>query len=145
MEFRRYDHLSHRLHNGLRRHELLACSTNALAAGLCVGREPISEDRRRLCPDDLPNYSDQAVSVDGTISLREAQAPLGPGEARFTLEAGVLIRGEVRRGAARHGVDWFEQKNWFDSFFVFRGPADAMLRFHAAVKDFELQLEEIEE
>jgi hypothetical protein len=80
-------------------------------------------------------------SVNGTISLREAQAPLGPGEARFTLELGVLIRGEVRRGAARHGVDWFEQKNWLDSFFVFRGPADRMLRFHAAVKEFERQLE----
>jgi hypothetical protein len=84
-------------------------------------------------------------SVNGTISLREAQAPLDPGEARFTLELGVLIRGEVRRGAARYGVDWFEQKNWFDSFFVFRGPTDNMLRFHAAVKDFERQLEEIEE
>jgi hypothetical protein len=85
------------------------------------------------------------VSIDGTISLREAQAPLGPGEARFTLELGALIRGEVRRGAARHGVDWFEQKNWLDSFFVFRGPAENLLRFHAAVQNFERQLAEIEE
>jgi hypothetical protein len=85
------------------------------------------------------------MSVDGTISLRQAQAPLGPGEARFTLEIGVLIRGEVRRGATRHGVDWFEQKNWLDSYFIFRGPADDVLRFRAAVQDFERQLEEIEE
>lgn len=84
------------------------------------------------------------MKADGTITLQQAHAPLGPGEGRFNLEIGALLRGEVRRGAARHGVDWFEQKNWLDSFFIFRGAADDVLRFRAAVRDFERQLEESE-
>lgn len=85
------------------------------------------------------------MKVDGTITLQQAHAPLKPGEARFTLEAGVLIRGEVRRSAARQGVDWFEQKNWFDSFFIFRGEIANLMTFRRAVQDFERQLEEVED
>jgi hypothetical protein len=82
---------------------------------------------------------------NGTISLRQAHAPLGQGEARFQMEVGALLRGEVRRGAATYGVDWFEQKGWFDSLFIFRGPVENMVSFRAAVRDYERQLASVDE
>jgi hypothetical protein len=85
------------------------------------------------------------LSVGGTISLRQAHSPLGPNEARFQMEAGALLRGEVRRGASTYGVDWFEQKGWFDSLFIFRGPVENMLSFRAALRDYEQQLASIDD
>jgi hypothetical protein len=69
-----------------------------------------------------------------TITLREAHAALGPSEARFDVEAGVVLRGEIRRAAARLGVDWFEQKGWFESYFIFRGPAARVRLLFDALK-----------
>lgn len=77
------------------------------------------------------------AKVDGTISLREAQAPLQAGEARFHATAGLILRGTLRRGASQCGVDWFEQKGWLDSYFVFRGPAEQVRRLFAAMKKLE--------
>lgn len=76
-------------------------------------------------------------SVDGTITLQQAKAPLGPGEGRFSAEVGAIGRGDVRRMAAEIGVDWFEQKNWLTSYFIFRGPAATMLLFHERVRAAE--------
>jgi hypothetical protein len=76
-------------------------------------------------------------SVDGTITLQQAKAPLGPGEGRFSAECGAICRGNYRRLASQIGVDWFEQKNMLTSYFIFRGPAPKMIMFHEAVKQAE--------
>ena len=58
------------------------------------------------------------------MNRSEAMAPLGKGEARFPLTAGALIRGQVRKAATMAMVDFYEDKGFFESAFVFRGPHD---------------------
>lgn len=76
-------------------------------------------------------------SVDGTITLQQAKAPLGPGEGRFSAEVGMIGRGDIRRTATQLGIDWFEQKNMLTSYFIFRGPGTAMIAFHEAMQEAE--------
>lgn len=59
----------------------------------------------------------------------EVLAPLKAGEGRFNMTAGLVIRGAVRRGALQYGIDYYEEKGWLDSVFVFRGPADRVFSF----------------
>lgn len=53
-----------------------------------------------------------------------ALSPLNAGEGRFNLTAGIAVRGTCRRAALKLGVDYYEEKGWIDSVFIFRGPVD---------------------
>lgn len=70
------------------------------------------------------------------MTRSDALAPLNKGEGSFNLTAGVGIRGEIRRGAIRYGVDFYEEKGWLESIFVFRGPADQLRQFYNALKNY---------
>lgn len=67
------------------------------------------------------------------MTRSEALAPLNKGEGRFHVTAGMAIRGAVRRGALRYGVDYYEERGWFDSAFVVRGDAGSIIQFKAAL------------
>lgn len=67
------------------------------------------------------------------MNRSEALAPLKAGEARMPCTAGLAIRGEIRRGALLHGVDYYEEKGWFESTFILRGPADRVKALHTAI------------
>ena len=56
------------------------------------------------------------------MNRAEAFAPLDEGEARFPVTSGVLVRGSVRRAAVAAMVDFYEEKGFLESTFVFRGP-----------------------
>lgn len=68
------------------------------------------------------------------MTRSEALAPLKAGEGRFNLTAGMAIRGSVRRGALAYGVDFYEEKGWLDSVFIFRGDASRVTSFMSALK-----------
>lgn len=64
------------------------------------------------------------------MNRSEAYAPLGKGEGRFPMTAGALVRGQVRKAAAMAMVDFYEEKGWLESAFIFRGPADKVVALH---------------
>lgn len=68
------------------------------------------------------------------MTRSEAIEPLKAGEGRFHLNAGMAIRGAVRRGALRYGLDYYEEKGWFDSAFIIRGDAGRIVQFKAALE-----------
>lgn len=57
------------------------------------------------------------------MTRSEALAPLKAGEGRFKGHAGALTRGQVRRAALAYNVDYYENKGFLESNFVFRGLA----------------------
>ncbi len=60
----------------------------------------------------------------------EALAPLKPGYGRIkNVTAGALMRGELRRMAVGCGVDFYEEKGWLESGFIFVGIADNIRKF----------------
>lgn len=63
------------------------------------------------------------------MNRSQALAPLAQTEDRFQVSAGLVIRGEVRRASVRCGIDFYEEKGWFESLFVFRGERRAVLAF----------------
>ena len=67
------------------------------------------------------------------MTRSEALAPLKAGEGRFTITAGMAIRGSIRRGALSYGVDYYEEKGWLDSVFIVRGCADRVVAFKDAI------------
>ena len=67
------------------------------------------------------------------MNRSEALAPLKAGEARMPCTAGLAIRGEIRRGALLYGVDFYEERGWFESTFILRGPADRVNKLHKAI------------
>lgn len=62
-----------------------------------------------------------------------ALAPLTPGEGRLPAQIGALLRGQVRKAAILRGIDFYEEKGWFESTFVFRGPAHKIVLFKNAM------------
>ncbi len=68
------------------------------------------------------------------MTRSEALAPLRDGEGRFNITAGMAIRGEIRRGAVSFGVDFYEEKGFFESAFVFRGSKERLLKFMRVLK-----------
>lgn len=58
----------------------------------------------------------------------QALSPLKTGEGRFTMTAGLAIRGQIRQVAVQLGVDYYEERGWFESTLVLRGPADRVIR-----------------
>ena len=54
----------------------------------------------------------------------QALAPLKAGEARLPCTAGLVTRGKVRQAALMLGVDYYEEKGWLGSTFIFRSDAD---------------------
>lgn len=66
------------------------------------------------------------------MNRTQAMMPLCQGEARFNLTSGVMLRGTVRRAAVQAGVDYYEEKSFLESVFVFRGEIDRVL----ALRDF---------
>lgn len=67
------------------------------------------------------------------MTRSEALAPLKAGEGRFTVTAGIAIRGSIRRGALNYSLDYYEDKGWFDSVFVVRGEARRVVAFKDAI------------
>ncbi len=57
------------------------------------------------------------------MTRSEAFAPLGKGEGRFPATASMLYRSRLRKAAIAAMVDFYEDKGWFESNFIFRGPA----------------------
>ena len=55
------------------------------------------------------------------MTRTEALAPLGKGEARFPVTSGALVRGSARRAALAAMVDFYEEKGFLSSQFIFRG------------------------
>lgn len=56
------------------------------------------------------------------MNRSEALAPLNDDEGRFHLTAGLIYRGAIRKAALKARVDFFEEKGFLESVFVFRGP-----------------------
>ena len=57
----------------------------------------------------------------------EAVSRLQNGEARFTCTADIFLRGAMRELATIFAVNFYEEKGWFSSAFIFRGPVDNIL------------------
>lgn len=64
----------------------------------------------------------------------QALAPLNTGEGRFTLTAGALLRGIVRKASIKAGVDYYEEKGFLESVFVIRGSSDRIITLHNFLK-----------
>lgn len=62
------------------------------------------------------------------MTRSEAVAPLKAGEGRFQLTAGMAVRGQVRTLCDQLMLDYHENKGWFDSSFIVRGPAARVVR-----------------
>lgn len=62
------------------------------------------------------------------MNRREALAPLQPGEGRVHCTAGMVVRGQLRQASVRMGVDYYEEKGWFESTFILRGRADRVIK-----------------
>lgn len=62
------------------------------------------------------------------MNRSEAFAPLGHKEARFPMSAGALIRGQIRKAATMAMVDFYEEKGFLESQFIFRGQEDRVRR-----------------
>ena len=57
----------------------------------------------------------------------QAMLPVCKGEARFILTAGALLRPTVREASLKAGVDYYEDKSFLESVFVFRGEVARVL------------------
>lgn len=68
------------------------------------------------------------------MNRNEALTPLKTGEGRFNVTAGIAIRGQVRRAAMAYYVDFYEEKGWFESTFVLRGPAKNIISLKNALE-----------
>lgn len=68
------------------------------------------------------------------MNRSEALAPLKAGEARMPCTAGMAIRGQIRQAAVRMGVDYYEEKGWFESTFILRGPADRVKKLYGLLE-----------
>lgn len=68
------------------------------------------------------------------MNRSEALAPLGPGEGRIPISAGVVIRGQIRKAALMCGVDYYEEKGWFESTFILRGPAERVIKLKRLIE-----------
>lgn len=68
------------------------------------------------------------------MTRSEALSVLNAGEGRFNLTAGMAIRGQIRRAALMYGVDYYEEKGWFESLFVMRGPAKKIINLKNAIE-----------
>lgn len=66
------------------------------------------------------------------MTRSEALAPLKTGEARLPANIGLINRAAIRRLALFYGVNYYEEKGWLTSTFIFRGPADRVLSFQRA-------------
>jgi hypothetical protein len=64
------------------------------------------------------------------MNRSEAMAPLGKNEGRFPATIGMIYRGMVRKAATRAMVDFYEEKGFFESVFIFRGPVDRIQTLH---------------
>ena len=64
------------------------------------------------------------------MNRSEAYAPLGKNEGRFPVTAGAFVRGRVRKAATMAMVDYYEEKGWLESAFIFRGPAEKVKVLH---------------
>ncbi len=69
------------------------------------------------------------------MTRSEALAPLNTIEGRFNLTAGAMYRGEIRRAAIRFGIDFYEEKGFFESVFVFRGDRARVSKFYRILRD----------
>lgn len=58
------------------------------------------------------------------MTRSEALAPLKSGEGRFKGNGGALIRRMIRRAALAYNVDYYEDKGFLESDFVFKGPVE---------------------
>lgn len=61
------------------------------------------------------------------MSRDEAVSRLQNGEARFACTADIFLRGAIRELATIYAVKFYEQKGWFSSAFIFRGPVKNVL------------------
>lgn len=68
------------------------------------------------------------------MNRSEALTPLKAGEGYVPVTAGVVIRGQLRKAALLSGIDYYEDKDWLESTFIFRGPADKLMRFYKWAK-----------
>jgi hypothetical protein len=68
------------------------------------------------------------------MTRSEVLSALNAGEGRFNLTAGMAIRGQIRRAALMYGVDYYEEKGWFESLFVMRGPAKKIINLKNAIE-----------
>ncbi len=59
----------------------------------------------------------------------EAMADLPSGIGRFTIKAGFMFRGDIRSDALRAGINFYEERGFFNSTFVFRGDGLTLLSF----------------
>ena len=61
------------------------------------------------------------------MNRSEALAPLTKGESRFPIEAGALVRGQIRKLLLKHMLDYYEEKSFIESTFIVRGPVDKVM------------------
>lgn len=62
------------------------------------------------------------------MNRSQAIAPLKAGEGRFQVTAGLAIRGQIRSLCDQLLLDYYENKGWFESSFIVRGPANNIVR-----------------
>lgn len=73
----------------------------------------------------------------------EAFASLKFGEARFRATAGCLLRGDIRRLATSYLVDFYEEKGWLESLFIFKGESDRVRAFMEAMRKISSENEKL--
>jgi hypothetical protein len=71
------------------------------------------------------------------MNRSEAIAPLKSGEARFSIECGLLYRNTLRKSALTLMLDCYEETGFLGSSFVFRGPVNRIRHLVNYVKELE--------
>jgi hypothetical protein len=70
------------------------------------------------------------------MTREEALAPLkGSGEGRFPIKSGAWYRGQIRKLIVMHMLDYYEEKGFFESAFIVRGPADKIVALHQFLEE----------
>jgi hypothetical protein len=59
----------------------------------------------------------------------DALKPLNAGEARFPMAVGAFYRTRVRQEALLHSIDYYEEKSFLESVFLFKGEKTKILKF----------------
>lgn len=64
----------------------------------------------------------------------EAYKPLKANEARFPLTVGAFYRGNIRQEALLHNIDYYEEKGFLTSVFLFKAEKTKLTIFYDYMK-----------
>ena len=64
----------------------------------------------------------------------EAYKPLKANEASFPMSVGAFYRGTIRQEALLHNIDYYEEKGFLTSVFLFKAEKTKLIKFYEYTK-----------